>query len=156
MDDLKLIALDEDDLNVVSAHLQDAVMRVADIAYLPQERRFAAILNRFDWGAAETAEDSSGKPAYIRRRTAFRLERVTGARTQELDLADKKRVLNLLAVRFEPVAEGDPAGHVTLFFAAGAAIRLDVECIEAEMRDLGGAWTTKSKPVHADDDRPDG
>ncbi len=49
MPELKLIALDADDLKVISAHLQDAVLRVGDIAYLPRERRFAALGNRFDW-----------------------------------------------------------------------------------------------------------
>ena len=49
MSELKLIALDAEDLSVLSANLQDAVLRIADIAYLPREKRFAAIANRFDW-----------------------------------------------------------------------------------------------------------
>lgn len=154
MTDLKLIALEPEDLQVVSTHLQDAVLTVGDIAYLPREKKFAALLNRFDWSEAEAQEaaaNSTQKREYKRRRTALRLERVTAARLKDIDLADKKRVLNLLAIQFEATAPGDPAGSVSLVFAADAAIRLDVECIEAEMRDLGAAWATSSKPNHADD-----
>lgn len=155
MTDLKLIALERDDLQIVSAHLQDAVLTVGDIAYLPREKRFATLVNRFDWsrvhgvdGAVPTAKD---KAAYQRRRTALRIERVITARLKNIDLNDKKRVLSLLAVQFDPRSENDPAGVISLIFAADAAIRLDVECIEAEMRDLGAAWATDSKPEHADE-----
>jgi hypothetical protein len=79
------------------------------------------------------------------------LERVTAARLKNIDLAATKRVLSLLAIQFEPQVEGDPAGSISLVFAADAAIRLDVECIEVEMRDLGAAWTTEMKPEHSDD-----
>ena len=154
MTDLKLIALGPEDLQIVSAHLQDAVLTVADIAYLPREKRFAALLNRFDWAAAQSNPDVSmhdgAKPSFARRRAALRFEQVTAARLKGIDLADKKRVLNLLAIQFEPRGEGDPAGAVSLIFAADAAIRLDVEYIEAEMRDLGAVWATSSRPEHTE------
>ncbi len=155
MTDLKLIALEPDDLQIISAHLQDAVLTVGDIAYLPREKRFASLVNRFDWSRAHQTDsgskNASGKSAYERRRSALRLERVTAARLKNIDLADTKRVLSLLAIQFEPQVEGDPAGSISLIFAADAAIRLDVECIEVEMRDLGAAWTTEMKPEHSDD-----
>ena len=154
MTDLKLIALEPEDLQIISAHLQDAVLTIADIAYLPREKRFAALLNRFDWSEAHqnggSASNSDGKPAFARRRTALRLERVTAARLKDIDLTDKKRVLNLLAIQFDAHDEGDPAGFVSLIFAGDAAIRLDVECIETEMRDLGAVWATGSRPEHTD------
>ena len=50
---LKLVALDPEDLAVLSAHLQDAIAKVGDIAYLPKEKRFAMVLNRFDWTGAD-------------------------------------------------------------------------------------------------------
>jgi hypothetical protein len=75
MTELKLIALDEEDLAVVSSLLQDAVVRAADMTYLPQQKRFAAIVNRFDW---ERAEKASGGMDYRRRRTALRFDRVFG------------------------------------------------------------------------------
>lgn len=154
MTDLKLIALEPEDLQIISAHLQDAVLTVADLAYLPREKRFAALVNRFDWSGAQQSDTSStsrdGKPTFARRRTALRFERVTAARLKDIDLKDTKRVLNLLAIQFEARQENDPAGFVSLIFAADAAIRLDVECIEAEMRDLGAVWATGSRPEHSD------
>jgi hypothetical protein len=146
MQDLKLIALDREDLRVLSCHLQDAVIRVGDMAYLKQEMRFAAIANRFDWERITQADNG----IYERRRTGLRFERVKAAQVQNVDLQQKDLVLALLAVTFEEVEE--PSGVIILHFAGGGAVRLDVECIEAELRDLGAAWRTRSKPAHATDD----
>ena len=152
MPELKLIAFDADDLAVISAHLQDAVLKVGDIAYLPGQRRFSAVANRFDW--ADALKDGRNKPNdYVRRQTALRFERVLGAKVQGIDLEKKNAVLALLAIGFEPVEAPDgPGGHVTLNFADGAAIRLQVECIEGELKDLGPVWSAKSMPQHPDDD----
>jgi Protein of unknown function (DUF2948) len=143
---LKLIALDEEDLAVVSSHLQDAVVRVGDIAYLPSQKRFAAVLNRFDWeGAVEP-----GAKTYQRRRTALRFDRVLGAQHRQLRPTAPDRVLSLLAIRFE--ADDLPGGRVTLTFSGGVSIQLRVECLEAELRDLGPVWRTRSKPEHPGDE----
>jgi hypothetical protein len=146
MEDLKLIALDAEDLRVVSCHLQDAVMRVGDMAFVKRDMRFAAIVNRFDWeeSVKEDGED------FRRRRSGLRFERVKAARIQGLDLRDKEQVLVLLAVTFDTADE--PSGAVTLQFAGGAAVQLEVECIEAELRDLGAAWATRAKPAHTIDE----
>jgi hypothetical protein len=146
MQDLKLIALDPEDLRVLSCHLQDAVIRVGDMAFLKHEMRFAAIANRFDWERAAKAEAAE----YQRRRAGLRFERVKSAQVQGFDLRQGEQVLALLAITFE--AGEDPSGVVMLHFAGGAAVRLDVECIEAELRDLGAAWGTRAKPVHASED----
>ena len=92
---LKLIALDEEDLAVVSSHLQDAVVRVGDLAYLPSQKRFAAVLNRFDWEKAR----AKGAKDYRRRRTALRFDRVFGAQLRNLKQGKNDRILSLLAVR---------------------------------------------------------
>ena len=146
MKSLKLIALDPEDLKVLSCHLQDAVIRVGDMAYLKDEMRFAAIANRFDWEQAAQIDDAT----YRRRRSGLRFERVRAASVNGIDLKQKGTVLELLAVTFEPAEE--PSGVLTLLFAGGGAIRLEVECIEAELRDLGAAWRTRLKPEHASDD----
>jgi hypothetical protein len=147
MPDLKLIALDAEDLAIISAHLQDAVLKIGDIAFLPKEKRFAAIANRFDWLDALEGEAAREK-RYARRQAALRFERVLSAQVQGMDLKNKGAVTELLAVSFEP---GEPpAGRVTLQFADGGAVRLNVECIEAELRDLGPAWEAKSRPRHPD------
>lgn len=139
---LKLIALDAEDLAVISAHVQDAVLRQGDIAYLPGEKRFALALRRFDW---------EGAPAGHKRRrlAALHFERVTAARSTGVQPGAAETVLSLLAVTF---AEGEsPAGEVTLHFSEGAAIRLDVECVEAQMKDLGPIWEAAATPAHPDE-----
>jgi hypothetical protein len=150
MPDLKLIALDAEDLGVISAHLQDAVLRVGDMVYLPSEKRFVAVANRFDWTAVNAAEQP--KTGYQRRRAGLRFERVITAKVQGIDFKDKRAALALLAVTFEPAVQADtPEGNVTLTFSGGAAIRLGVECLEVELKDLGAAWTAKRSPEHPED-----
>ena len=146
--ELKLLALDQEDLTVLSVHLQDAVVRVADMAYLKSEQRFAAVINRFDWEVAQTG--GRKQPAFSRRRAGLRFERVLSAQISKIDLTSKDSVLSLLAVQFE--VKDEPEGFVTLHFSGGGAIRLHVECIEAELKDLGAAWAAVNKPVHGDDD----
>lgn len=148
MTTLKLLALDKEDLDVVSSHLQDAVVRVSDMAYLPAQKRFAAIVNRFDWAGAKT-EDGR----YRRRRTALRFDRVLRAQHKDLAPEQQDRVLSLLAIQFE--AGETPSGKVMLLFSGGGTIQLDVECIEAELRDLGPAWRTRHKPEHPGEDVPE-
>jgi len=141
MDLLKLIALDKDDVAVVSTHLQDAVLKVGDIVWRPAERRMVLGLNRFDWEAAVDAA-----PQFRRRRTALRFDRVLAVKCRNISRDDPERVLNLLAVEF---AESDPpAGFVTLVFSGDAALRLEVECLEVELADLGPVWTTAACPKH--------
>lgn len=145
MSELKLIALDDEDLGILSAHLQDAVLRVADLAYLKAERRFAMIVNRFDWSSPDQADANQ----FTRLRAALRFEKVLSAQVTNLNLKDTSRVLSLMAITFETTQE--PAGVVRLVFSGDAAIRLEVECVEAELRDLGAQWATKKKPNHPDD-----
>jgi hypothetical protein len=139
MEQIKLVALDKDDLAVISAHLQDAVLRVEDLAYLPRERCFVVGLRRFDWEAPERE-----KPR--RRLAALQFKRVTAVRRQKVDPARQKDVLNLLAVDF--VETEAPSGRIMLVFSGGAAIELTVECIEAQLNDLGPVWEASSRPVH--------
>ena len=139
MTPLKLIALDADDIEIISAHVQDAVLKVGDIAYLPKERRFVIAMNRFNW---QESRDSSGE----RRRTVLHFERVEHVRQRNIRRDSRDGVLNLLAVTFE--AGSAPAGTVNLIFSGGGAIQLDVECIEARLGDLGSAWETGNRPHH--------
>jgi hypothetical protein len=95
MDPLKLVALDRDDIEIISAHLQDAIVKVADVHWRPDENRFVAALGRFDWEAAYAE-----KPEYRRRLAALRFDRVLGCKCRSVQPRDKDAVLNLLAVEF--------------------------------------------------------
>jgi hypothetical protein len=149
MPDLKLISLDAEDLDVLSAHLQDAVIRASDMAYMPAAKRFAAVANRFDW--TESVESAGRRQT--RRRCGLRFERVLGAKVTGFQPGNADAVLSLLTIAFEQTDA--PGGHITLTFSGGAAVRLDVECIEAELRDLGGAWAARARPRHGDGDASD-
>lgn len=137
---LKLLAFDQEDLAILSAHMQDAVLKVGDVAYLPKERRFAFAANRFDW------ETSVEGKANRRRATAVHFEGVRGVKSRGLSLDKKDEPLVLLAIAFEETDA--PAGAVLLHFSGGACIRLDVECLEAALKDLGPSWETARCPVH--------
>lgn len=141
-DQIKFVVLDEEDLEVASAHLQDAVVKVSDVLWRPQEKRVVVALNRFDWEGA-----NANPPEFRRRRSALRFERVLSVKCRDVSPAMKDDVLNLLAVEF--VETEAPSGVVTLTFSGGAALRLEVECLEAELADLGPAWTTTCCPKHA-------
>lgn len=141
MELLKLAALDAEDLTVLSAHLQDAILRPEDLSYLKGEKRFALVLRRFDW--------SAGPKAPPRRRLAgLHFERVLAVRTKGLNQGADALPLSLLAITFTP---GDaPSGTVEILFSGNGTIRLEVECIEARMRDLGPVWEAGGRPGHDD------
>lgn len=141
MEPLKLIALDRDDLEVISAHLQDSAVRVSDVYWLPKEKRLVLGVDRFDWLTANESQE------YRRCRTGLRFERVFSCKSRGIDPSDKAAVLNLLAVDF--VENDPPGGEVVLTFDEGRALRLQVECLEAEIADIGPSWNC-SCPEHAE------
>ena len=140
---LKLVALDEEDLAVISAHVQDAVLKVRDMTYSPREKQFVLSMNRFAW---ENARGGLFRRKYERRRSALHFDRVLGIRSGGFERDREEDVLELLAIRF--AAAREPAGTIELVFAGGGAVRLEVECIEAQLTDLGAAWETRARPVH--------
>jgi hypothetical protein len=149
MDLLKLVALDRDDVAVVSAHLQDGIVKVADVHWRPAEHRLVLAVGRFDWEAAQGPQ-----PEYRRRLAALRFDRVLACKCRNVQPHAKDAVLNLLAVEFEETDA--PAGVVTLVFSGGAALRLEVECLEVELVDLGPCWTAAVCPNHMAEQHPPG
>ena len=145
MDQLKLAALDAEDLQVLSAHVQDAVLKVGDIRFFAAEGHLVLTMNRFAWDKAE------GKPRrgtqLERRRAALSFARVSDVKAKNIPQEAKDAILSLLAISFEPVEE--PHGRVELVFAGGASLSFAVECIEAQLADLGSAWATDHRPQHA-------
>ena len=142
MTDLKLIALDAEDLEVISATTQDAVVRVGDMGYAKADRRFAMLMNRYAW---ET--DERGARNGVRKRTALHFNGVSAVRVSGIDTNAVDGVLELLAITFTETAA--PGGHVDLAFAGGGTVRLEVDAVEARLHDLGAAWAAKAKPEHA-------
>jgi hypothetical protein len=138
--ELKLLALDREGLKVISAHVQNTCVKRSGMAWLPKQRRFVLGGMRYDWVGAKTG------PAE-RVSSVLRFDRVL--RVSHLGLSDKDKdaPLNLLAVRFEKT--DPPAGMIILAFADGALVRLDVECVEAELRDLGDRVPAEACPGHA-------
>ena len=139
---LKLIALDDQDLSIVSAHVQDAVMKVSDLEFLPAAKRFILTMNRFVW----EAKSGLFRQHNERRQAVLHFDRVLGAKTSGIDRDKPAEVLSLLAISFIEISK--PAGIVELIFSGGGAIMLDVECIEARLADIGGAWEATSRPIH--------
>jgi hypothetical protein len=137
---LKLAALDAEDLAVISAHLQDAILRADDLAWLAGERRFVLVGRRFD-----RSPELGDAPR--RRLAGVHFERVMGVKTRGIVPGRASdETLSLLTIAFEPSEA--PSGTVTLVFAGGGAIRLDVECIEVRMKDLGPVWEAEGRPDH--------
>ena len=146
----RLIAFDADDLAVIAANLQDALIRVGDMAYLPRSKQFAMLAARFDW--VEAAAKKMGSPCGERCRTGLHFGRVLKVSCLRFQRHDEALILNLLDINFKETEP--PAGHVDLIFSAGRALRLTVECLEAEIRDLGVRWKAKSVPNHHFDCAP--
>ncbi|GGC83665.1 DUF2948 family protein [Chelatococcus reniformis] len=137
---LTLLALDADDLSVLSAHLQDAVLRPQDISWRKTERQLVLVLRRFDWSAP------ADQPR--RRLTGLHFDRVQ--RVVHQGIGAGRDVLCALALTFE--ATDAPSGAILITFAGGGALRVEVECIEAQLRDLGPAWEAASRPSHSIDE----
>ncbi len=143
MEPVKFVALDRDDLEVVSTHLQDATVRVADVHWRPQEKRLVLAVDRFDWMGATCPQRE-----LQRCRSVLRFERVLGCKCRHVDPAGKDGILNLLAVEFDET--DPPGGVVTLTFSGGPALRVEVECLEAELVDVGPTWSETELPAHAE------
>lgn len=136
---LKLLAFDGEDLAVLSAHLQDALVAARDIAWVPAQRRFALVAARFDWAARAANR-------FERVSAGLHFDHVRKVSSARFDRANDEAILNLLAIGFEPGEA--PSGQIVLTFSGGVAIRLEVECVDAQLRDIGPRWTAQSCPGH--------
>jgi len=138
---LRLTAFDADDLGVISAQMQDAVILIGDIRYLKRAGKLVLVANRFAWDEAGLA-----RRAFYRRRTGLHFDRVLDVKAQHIRQDNPQAVLSLLAITFEPGDE--PSGKIRLDFSGGGHIEATVECIEAALDDLGPAWETAHMPSH--------
>jgi len=144
---LRLRAADNEDLAVISACLQDALVSVRDLAYDQAARTFVLVANRFRW-EADGAGAEAGAP-FERILCGVAFDAVDGVAYRGFHRSEEDRILSLLALRATP----DPAGAaIELAFAGGPAIRLTVEGISCRVRDFGDAWPTAWRPGHQLDD----
>lgn len=141
---LRLYAQDADDLAVISACLQDALTRVADMTFQPAQHRFAMVLSRFMWEAAEARRTERGG---MRIRTGLHFDSVLRVRTQGIDQEHREGLLPLLAI----TAEEQEGGLTTILlqFTGGGTVQLEAECIDCQMMDMGEPWRTPRRPAHA-------
>ena len=140
-DVLKLTAFDAEDLAVISAQMQDAVILAGDIRYLRRAGKLVLVANRFAWD-----ESRSDGHAFHRRRTGLHFDRVLEVKAQRIRQDFPDAVLSLLAISFEPGEE--PSGKIRLDFSGGGRIEATVECVEAALEDLGPGWETAHMPSH--------
>lgn len=166
---LKLRARDAEDLQVVAGFLQDAIVPIGEMCYLPEERRFAMVVSRFRWeacpddepagpgeaapgartGAEADAEDADlASACYERTHCGLCFDGVESARIRGFDLRDRGRILSVLTI-------GEEDGAVVVHFSGGACIRLDGARWEGRIEDLGEPWPTARKPCHLFDERPE-
>lgn len=150
MQRLKIIALEPAETPVVAAHLQDALCGISELDYSAASKRFVALLNRYAW---EQATPSGGSPEKgERRRCALRVDRVLRARSTGIDRKARGGILSVLTIEFEPDEAAPPSGTLTIVFAGNASIKLDVECVEMVLEDLGQVWKAGRRPSHPEDD----
>ncbi|HRO13279.1 DUF2948 family protein [Amaricoccus sp.] len=142
---LRLRAEAPEDLEVMSALVQDAIAQTSEIAWSRKHRRFSLLLNRFRWEDAPAAE-RQGRP-YERVRAVLAIDGVLAARTSGIDPKDRDLVLELLALTFEPAEAG--AGTLRLVAAGDGEIALDVECLDLRLADVTRPYIARSLPSHA-------
>jgi hypothetical protein len=149
---LKLRAHDAEDLQVIAAHLQDAIVPVSEMLFLPYAQRFILVANRFRWAEASAAPEApaegdasfeDGPPSHFERiHCGMRFDRVRRVRHRGLDRRARGEMLNLLTIA---AAEGS----IDLVFAGGADLRLETASIDCRLEDIGEAWPTRWRPRHA-------
>ena len=146
---LRLAASDAEDLEILSARLQDAVGQLKNFTWLPRKRRFAAALNRLTW-------EEGGK---TRVRAGLHFDGVLKVQSSKVKLGAQDAVVSILAVRFTPNGakegdEADPGGVIEIVLAGGGAFRLTVECIQAELADMTAPWAARGRPDHEANNGP--
>ena len=145
---LNLVARDADDLSIISALVQDAVLTGADLKWERSKRRFACLINRFRWEDREAAE--AAKRPYERVRALLVIEDAGAVRSQGIDRGDPETVLSILSLAWEPGTDG--TGAVTLILAGDGAVRVEVEALEVTLHDVTRPYLAPSrkKPEHRD------
>ena len=139
---LKLKANSEDDLRVISAHLQDSITQVKNIAHLKKNRIFLVQFNRFMWEDVEKGVFRKNK----RLQSILKFENVIKVFSKNLNQKNINRFLDFLAIETKILS--DKSYEVKLYFAGDIMIKIQPEVIECSLEDQGEPWDTKNKPKH--------
>ncbi|WP_300528840.1 DUF2948 family protein [Maricaulis sp.] len=141
---LRLSAVDPDDLQPISAALQDAIAQLGDFEFSRRKREFTLALNRYRW-------EAGGRKQRVR--TGLQFAQVSEARSQNIRQGAQDAVVNLLSIAFE--GRDEPAGEIVMIFSGGGELRLRVECIDAVMVDVSEPWPAASRPAHETGQEPE-
>jgi hypothetical protein len=139
---LKLIARTEDDLRIVSAHLQDSIASISDIANLKKNKIFLMLLNRFMWEDVEKGVFRKNK----RIRTILKFENILKVNSKNINQSKKDTFMDFLAIESNQMPDNNYEMKIT--FAGDSVIKIISEVIEVTLDDQGEAWDTKNKPKH--------
>jgi hypothetical protein len=139
---LRLLAETAEDLEVISAAVQDSIVKAGSLKYEAKRHRFSLELNRFRWEVGQPRPKEG-----VRVRSLLAFDGVLGAKTRAVTKADPELILSLLDATFTPAAE-PPGGVVTLLFAGDGEITLDVEVLDATLLDSDYVWPTRNLPSH--------
>ena len=139
---LKLIARSVEDLRVVSAHLQDAIVNINDIANLKKNKILLLQLNRFMWEDVEKGLLRKNK----RIRTILKFENVIKVKSRNINLAGKDKFLDFLTIETNQMTDNNY--EMKILFAGDSILKVTAEVIEVTLDDQGEAWDTKNKPKH--------
>ncbi len=145
---LRLKALDADDLTVLAALVQDAVFPASEMRWDRKARRFAILLNRFRW--EDAANQTGRRRTFERVQAVLAFEDVIKVQSQGVDKSDPDMVFSLLSIAFQPGNDG--AGRIELTLAGDGVIGLEVEALEAILRDVTRPYVAPSgkAPKHPD------
>ncbi len=139
--DVRLLATELEDLQVISSMAQDAVTRVGDIVHHAGSRQLIIAMNRFCWERGRLRQ-----PA--RARSALQIGGVLSVQAKGIAQGKRNGILSLLALSFDLDPKGGPDGVVTLAFSDGGEMKLQVECLDVALVDLSEPWGAKSRPKH--------
>ncbi|MBI1254206.1 MAG: DUF2948 family protein [Hyphomonas sp.] len=141
---LRLLAEEGDDLKIIAAAVQDAVVKAGNLSYEKRKRRFTIELNRYRW---ETAPTRKGQPGE-RVRSLLAFDGVLGVKTRGITKTDPELILSLLSADFVADVTEPPGGKVVLLFAGDGEIVLTVEALDGALLDSDYVWPTRHVPSH--------
>ena len=139
---LKLNATSDEDLRVISAHLQDSIVQVKNIVHLNKNRILLIQFNRFMWEDVEKGVFRKNK----RIQSILKVDNVVGVYSKNLNQKNKERFLDFLAIETKLLS--DKSYEIKLNFAGDILIKINSEVIECFLEDISDPWKTKNKPKH--------